>query len=78
MAGATDYDGKPVARGVFYKILVGNRRVLSQPVFECEPLEGRSELVIDLGPCSTKFGCRKWIGKHSVRIRDIRLIQFRM
>jgi hypothetical protein len=49
--------------------------VLLQPVFQCEPLKGRSELVIDLGPCSPKFGCRKWIGKHSVRIRDIRIIQ---
>ena len=34
--------------------------------------------VIDFGPYSPKFGCRKWIRDYSVRIRDIRLIQLRV
>ena len=47
---AAHHDGEPVARGIFDEILVGNCRVLLQPVLQCESLKVSSELVIDLGP----------------------------
>src|ERR1700739_1946988 len=75
VTGAIHHDGKPVAHRILDEILLGNCCVLLQPVFQCEPFEGSSEFVIDLGPCSPKFGCRQWIGEHAVRIQDIRLVQ---
>ena len=72
VAGAIHHDGKPVAHRILDEILNGNCCVLLQPVFPCEPFEGTGEFVIDLGPCSPKFGFREWIAKHAVRIRHIR------
>jgi hypothetical protein len=57
VVGAAHHDGEPVSRRIFGEILVGDCRMLLQPVFQSERLKGGSELVIDLGPCSPKFGC---------------------
>src|SRR3984885_8957325 len=75
VAGAIHHDGKPVAHRILDEIIIGNCCVLLQPVLQCEPFEGSSEFVTDLGPCFPKFGCREWIGKRAVQIRDIRLVQ---
>ena len=74
MAVAVHHDGKAITRRIIDEILTGYCSVLLQPV-QCEPLESLSKLVINLRPCSPKIGCREWIGKHAVGIRDIRLVQ---
>ncbi len=75
MIGPAHHDGEAVARRIFSEVFVGDRSVLLQPVFRCEPFEGGGELPIDLSPCLLEVRSRNWIGKRSVRIRDVRLIQ---
>ena len=74
MIGAAHHDGKAVARGIFGEVLVGNRRVLPQPVFGREAFEGGGELAIDLSPRFLKVGSRDWIVKRSIRVCDVGLI----
>jgi hypothetical protein len=57
MIGAVHHDGKPVARGIFGEIIVGDRPMLFEPVLQGELRKGSSEFLIDLVPGTPKFGC---------------------
>jgi len=78
VVGAAHYNSKTVTRGIFGKIIVGDSGVLLQPVFGRESFEGGREPAINLEPCLPKIGSRNRIGKHSVPVRDVDIIQLRM
>ena len=70
--------GETIARGVFGEILVGDSRVLLEPLLGRELFEGCGELVVDFLPGAFEIGAGDGIGMRAVGIGDVNLIKLGM